>query len=364
MSLAPADRVYLERTYALARRALGNISPNPPVGAVVVADGRIVGEGYHHRAGEAHAEVLALAAAGERARGAVLYVSLEPCNHHGRTPPCTHALAQADITRVVAGTRDPDPRTAGAGFAYLREHGVAAQDAHDPQARDLIAPFARAIQSQRPFVTLKMAMSLDGFAAAGPGVQTWLTGEEARAFVRELRIEHDAAGIGAGTVQADDPQLTVRPARRRAVPYARVVFCGTEPPQRDRRIFAEQPGYAKTIVLASGANRKTVDTLGPAADVLFVGETPQLDLNLALDALYARGIMSLLCEGGPALAGSFLRLGLVDRLVWLIAPRFLHSPHAVPVVSGGTLAETRGLRVTSVERLGGDMMMTGMFERV
>jgi len=198
------DRLYLSRAYELARRGAGNTSPNPIVGAVVVANGEIAGEGFHHRAGEPHAEVNALEAAGDRARGATLYVSLEPCNHFGRTPPCSHAVADAGIARVVVGTFDPNPKTNEGGIAHLRGHGVDVEIADDDEARALIEPFAAAIRSERPFVTLKMAMSLDGYVSSRSGEVQWLTGEEARAFVRELRIEHDAVMVGAGTVRIDN----------------------------------------------------------------------------------------------------------------------------------------------------------------
>ncbi len=253
MPLEALDALYLERAYELARRGTGNTSPNPPVGAVVVANGAIAGEGYHHRAGEPHAEVLALAAAGDAARGATLYVSLEPCNHYGRTPPCSQAVRAAGIARVVAGTADPNPQTAGGGFTYLREHGIHVHVADDAQARDLIAPFARAIRSHRPFVTLKMAMSMDGYVAAERGKQQWLTGEQARAYVRDLRISHDAVAVGAGTVRIDDPQLTVRPPHHRLRDYVRVVFCQSGAIDPKSKVLQPQTGYAPTLVLTPPA---------------------------------------------------------------------------------------------------------------
>src|SRR5581483_9778615 len=172
----PLDRLFLDRAYELAERGIGNTSPNPPVGAVVVRGETIVGEGYHHRAGEAHAEVNALAAAGDAARGATMYVSLEPCNHTGRTPPCTDAILNAGLTRVVAGAHDPNPQTNGAGVKTLREKRVAVDVLDEPRAAAIIEPFARAIKSHRPYVSLKLAVSLDGFIATKPGVQEWLTG--------------------------------------------------------------------------------------------------------------------------------------------------------------------------------------------
>src|SRR5689334_9163173 len=225
--MEPLDELYLERAYELAERGLGNTSPNPAVGAVVVLDGRIVGEGYHHLAGSPHAEVHALQAAGELARGATLFVSLEPCNHFGRTPPCSQAVAAAGVRRVVIGTPDPNPKTDGGGIQYLRDRGIDVEIAKHERARSIIEPFARAIRSNRPYVTLKMAMSLDGYVASHPGRQEWLTGEEARHFVRDLRISHDAVAVGAGTVRIDNPQLTVRPPYHRLREYVRIVVCET-----------------------------------------------------------------------------------------------------------------------------------------
>lgn len=362
--MGPLDQLYLERAYELAGRAAGNTSPNPAVGAVVVSNGEIVGEGYHHRAGEPHAEVHALRAAGERARGATLYVSLEPCNHTGRTPPCSRAVVEAGITRVVAGTPDPNPRTAEGGLAFLRDSGVAVEVAGDARARAIIEPFAYAIRSQRPYVTLKMAMSLDGFVAARSGRQEWLTGEEARLFVRDLRIAHDAVGVGAGTVRIDNPNLTVRPPHHRVREYTRVVLCETDTVDPQSNVFLERPGYAKTIVVAPAGSARKFENLRGAADVLFVGDADAaaLDLEAGLRALKTRGIESLLCEGGPTMAGHLIARGLVDRVAWLIAPRFLRSDTAVPVLTSESLAEVRGLAFDRVERLGADLLLSGIID--
>jgi diaminohydroxyphosphoribosylaminopyrimidine deaminase/5-amino-6-(5-phosphoribosylamino)uracil reductase len=359
------DRLFLERACELAERGIGSTSPNPPVGAVVVAAGRIAGEGFHHRAGDLHAEIEALRAAGEAAKGATLYVTLEPCNHHGRTPPCTQAIAAAGITRVVAGTLDPNPRTAAGGVAFLRDRGIAVEIADDGHARTIVEPFARSIGDDRPYVTLKMAMSMDGYVAADSGTSQWLTGEEAREFVRELRIAHDAVAVGARTVRIDNPQLTVRPPHHRLLPYRRVVACETNPVDPQSAIFAPFQGYGRTVVLAPRGVADRFAALHAVADVLFLGsaEACRLDAAAAFHALRRIGITSMLCEGGPTFAGRLLAEGLVDQLVWLVAPLLLASPRAVPVVSGAALSDLRGLRVDCVERLGRDMMIAGSFER-
>jgi len=358
------DRLFLERANELARRGVGNTSPNPPVGAVVVRDAQVLGEGYHHRAGEAHAEINALLAAGGAARGATLYVSLEPCNHFGRTPPCSHAVADAGIARVVVGVPDPNPKTDGSGIEYLRGRDIAVEIADDPTSLGLIEPFARAIRAQRPYVSLKMAMSLDGFVASRDGVQQWLTGAQSREFVRELRIAHDAVAVGAGTVRVDNPRLTVRPPHRRLLPYRRVVFCESDVVPSESLIFSAREGYDSTIVLAPAGARSSFAMLEPVAQVQYVGsaESTQLDLPEALRALYDRGVRSLLCEGGPTVAGKLFEFGLVDRFYALVAPQLLRSADAVPVVKGRTLPEIPGLRFDRVERMGSDMLVAGIVD--
>jgi len=355
------DRLFLDRAYELAERGVGNTSPNPPVGAVLVRGETIVGEGHHHRAGDAHAEIDAIASAGEDARGATLYVSLEPCNHTGLTPPCTDAIVKAGLARVVAGAHDPNPQTNGAGIAALRERKIAVEVLDEPRAGALIEPFARAIRSHRPYVSLKLAVSFDGFIASKPGVQEWLTGEEAREFVRELRIAHDATAIGAGTVRIDNPQLTVRPSHTRLREYVRVVICEAAPVDGASAVFKQEKGYARTIVLAPAGLRDRFAQLEKAADVIYAGKTgsDRLSLAAALRALRERGITSLLCEGGPTVAGHLLTEGLVDRFHWIYAPRFLRGPSAIAAFTTTVLANTQ-LHIDRVEQLGADALVSGI----
>lgn len=359
------DRLYLDRACELAARGLGNTSPNPPVGAVIVRDGEILGEGFHHRAGEAHAEIIALQQAGERARGAVLYLSLEPCNHHGRTPPCSHAVVAAGIARVVIGTPDPNPKTASGGTEYLRAHAIDVTIANLARAEALVEPFSVAIRSTRPYVALKMAMSLDGFVASMPGRREQLTGSAAAAFVREMRIAHDAVMVGAGTVRIDDPVLTVRPPHHRLREYVRILACEAESVPPSRSIFKPLPGYAKTMVLAPGGAAERFEHLREVAEVLLIGSAAslQLDLPAALEALKQRGITTLLCEGGPTLAAHLLSAGLVDRVHWLIAPRLLQRAGAVPVVAAGTPDGMPGVRFDRVELLAPDILASGTIYR-
>ena len=363
--LNPLDAVFFERALELGARGLGNTSPNPAVGATIARDGVIVGEGYHHRAGAPHAEAMALEQAAEAARGATLYVTLEPCDHTGRTPPCSHAIVRAGIARVVVGCIDPNPVTAGAGLRRLRDAGIAVDVLDDPRARRLIEPFAVAISSDRPYVALKLATSLDGYVASRAGVQEWLTGDDARSYVRELRVRADAVMVGAGTVRTDDPHLTVRPPHHRLRPYVRVVACETAPVDVARSVFARQGGYDTTVVLAPAGKRAAFVTLESVADVVYVGtdDSVQLDLGAALRALRERNVQSILCEGGPTLGSRLIAGGLVDRFYWLVAPRTLNGPTAVSGFVSDPSAMP-GFHYDGVERLGPDMLLTGTFDRV
>lgn len=365
-SLTALDRLFLDRAYELAMRGVGNTAPNPPVGAVVVRDGHIIGEGFHHRAGLPHAEINALHDAGD-SRGATVYVSLEPCNHVGRTPACSEALIAAGVSRVVAGTIDPNPKTNGGGIARLREAGVGVDVADDARARDIIEPFAFAVRHDRPYVALKMAMSLDGYVTSKAGVQEWITCEEERLYVRDLRIAYDAVMVGAGTVRVDDPQLTVRPPAQRSRPFIRVVACESDTIPEASRVLAPLDGYAKTVVLAPLGARERFRNLDGIADVLFVGDerAAHLDLPSAVRALRTYGAQSVLCEGGPTLGARLIRARTVDGFYWAIAPVLLGNENAIPVLR--TLdAATLGarLRFERTERVGIDVVVSGSFEYV
>jgi diaminohydroxyphosphoribosylaminopyrimidine deaminase/5-amino-6-(5-phosphoribosylamino)uracil reductase len=268
----------------------------------------------------------------------------------------------AGIARVVIGAEDPNPRTDGRGISRLREAGIAVASVRDPAAEELIEPFAVAIRRVRPYLVLKMAASLDGYVAAKPGVQTWLTGEESRAFVHGLRAQNDAVMVGAGTVRVDDPQLTVRPFVARNVPYARVVVCETDAIPFASRVLSppaeHADAYARTMLLAPAGARARFHECETIARVVYVGhdDATQLDLTAAMDALGATGVRSVLCEGGPTLAGRLLAAGLVDRIHWLFAPRLLRTDDAIPMLAGGSI-DAR-LDAVVVERLGADVHVT------
>ncbi|MGH7729561.1 MAG: bifunctional diaminohydroxyphosphoribosylaminopyrimidine deaminase/5-amino-6-(5-phosphoribosylamino)uracil reductase RibD [Vulcanimicrobiaceae bacterium] len=350
----------MRRAGELASRGLGSTSPNPPVGALILSDEGTLGEGFHRVHGEPHAEIEALADAARRGadvRGATMYVTLEPCTHQGRTPPCTQALVAAGLARVVIGTHDPNPKASG-GAQALAAAGVAVTLADDPWAASLVEEFIVRCGTGRPFVRLKLATALDGMLAPAAGMRFELSGALARDYVRELRIRSDAVMVGAGTVRIDDPRLTVRPPHARRVPYRRIVACEREPVPLERAIFEEEEGYAPTLVLAPAGARPRFAPLAERAELVFVGDerATSLDLTAALDALAERGIASILCEGGPTLAARLLERALVDRIEWIVAPRILGGPAPLPAL--GTRTAGARLQFDRCEPFGDDLVIS------
>lgn len=303
----------MRRALALAERGWGQTAPNPMVGAVVVAGHRVLGAGFHARFGEAHAEVVALAEAGTAAKGATLYVSLEPCTHHGKTPPCVDAIVGAGIGRVVAAVRDPS-RVARGGIEKLRAAGVKA-DLSPPDDRDfaieLNAPFFHAQASPRPWVTLKLAVSADDRIANASPDQRWITGEASRAEVHRLRANSDAIAVGIGTVLADDPALTVRGVPAPRLAPRRVVFDSQARTPLESVLVRTADDVPTTVVVRPGADASAIGAL--ASQGVDVIEAP--DLEAALVRLREGGVRSLFVEGGARLAGSFLERSLADRLI-------------------------------------------------
>jgi diaminohydroxyphosphoribosylaminopyrimidine deaminase/5-amino-6-(5-phosphoribosylamino)uracil reductase len=346
-SFSDEDRRYMRLALGLAQRARGQTRPNPMVGAVVVKDGRVLARGYHHRAGEAHGEMDALAKLAFRAPGATLYVTLEPCNHRGRTGPCAPAVLRAGVRRVVVGCRDPNPRVKGGGLALLRRGGVRVEvGCLEAECQALNRAFFHWVTERRPLVTLKVAATLDGFIApATPptGEVHWITGAAARQVAHELRAEHDAILVGAGTVVADDPQLTARgvpgaaldrplrvvlDGRLRTPPTAKILRTGGAPPlvigAHGRR---EDP--------ALGARIRRLERAGAEVLLLPAGPDGHLPLDQVLRLLGEREIQSVLVEGGSHVLGAFIAARLVDRVAWFLAPRLAGA--GVTVVQGGGL---------------------------
>lgn len=349
----------MRRALDLARRGHGQTSPNPMVGAVIVRDGVVVGEGFHARYGEAHAEAAALRAAGARARGSTVYVSLEPCAHTGKTPPCADALVAAGVKRVVLAARDPNPVARG-GVERLREAGVEVLvGVEEEAARELNAPFFHALEpsvgARRPWVTLKLALSVDSAVADAAGSSRWITGAESRAVVHELRAGSDAVAVGIGTVLADDPLLTVRDAPPPRVPPLRVVFDRQARTPLSSRLVAGARNLPTLIV---------VDDAEPAAVRALEGEGVQVvrarSLEAALEELARRDVRSLLLEGGARLAGAFLERALVDRLIIFRGAVLLGSGArgAFAHVPSMSIAGAPRFRVLERRALGDDTMIT------
>lgn len=349
-----ADRLFLRAAVALAERGLYTCAPNPRVGCLIVRDGRTLGRGWHVRTGEAHAEVRALADAGSDVSGATAYVSLEPCSFHGRTPPCTDALIEAGIQRVVAAMTDPHPRIAGAGFERLRGAGIAVDVIDLAEARELNLGWITRQATGRPWVRIKAAVSLDGRTAMASGESQWITGAVARADVQHWRARSCAVITGAGTVRIDDPRLTVRDERfaadGRLRQPLRVVVSGTGALPASATLLTD----GGALLLACGRDADPVS--GPE---VWRDDAPQVDLARMLEHLGERQCNEVLVEAGPTLAGAFLEADLWDELIVYVAPRLLGSD-ARPLARLGLsrMAEAVTGKILDVKTLGEDVRLT------
>ncbi|MFC2971888.1 bifunctional diaminohydroxyphosphoribosylaminopyrimidine deaminase/5-amino-6-(5-phosphoribosylamino)uracil reductase RibD [Azotobacter bryophylli] len=356
------DHAYMARALELARKGLYSTHPNPRVGCVIVRDGAIVGEGWHVRAGEPHAEVHALRQAGELARGAAAYVTLEPCSHHGRTPPCAEALVKAGVGRVVAAMQDPNPLVAGRGLALLRDAGIEVRSGVlESEARALNAGFVKRMEQGLPFLRVKLAMSLDGRTAMASGESQWITGPQARAAVQRLRARSSVVLTGADTVLTDRARLTVRgaelglEAEQAALalqrPPLRVLIDGGLRVLLDAPFFQAGPALVATV---DGGERESYQAAGH--DLLALpGADGRVNLPGLLRELAARGANEVLVEAGPRLAGAFARLGLVDEYQIFVAAKFLGSS-ARPLLELPLerMAEAPELRIADIRAVGDD----------
>ncbi|MHB8177212.1 MAG: bifunctional diaminohydroxyphosphoribosylaminopyrimidine deaminase/5-amino-6-(5-phosphoribosylamino)uracil reductase RibD [Vulcanimicrobiaceae bacterium] len=351
---------FLQRAVTLAKRGNGNTFPNPIVGAVLVKDDVVIGEGFHAYAGSLHAEAAALRETAD-ARGSTLFVTLEPCAHVGRRPPCTQAILAAGVRRVVVGAMDPDPRTAGRGVAQLRAAGVDVDVRNDPRCERLIEDFRVWVSGDRPYVALKMASSIDGYVAASPATTQRLTGAAWFRRLQHLRYSFQAVMVGAGTALVDDPLLTVRRGSRH-VPFARILIGGRRRLAPTLRVFSPLPGYRRTILVVADDGAPWVRELEGVSDIVLApGERGDVDLKGALSFMREHmAIHSILCEGGPNLAASLLDVGLVDRFFWVVAPALLASPTSVPAVSriDGN-ANRAAWKFDSVKKIGDDVLISG-----
>lgn len=367
----------MERALYLARLALGGTSPNPAVGAVVVRNGVVVGEGYTQPAGQAHAEIVALAHAGELARGAEMYVTLEPCSHHGRTPPCVKAIAEAGIARVHAALLDPNPSVNGRGLEALRQAGVECLLGEGGEtAKELVEGFGKSMTTGAPFVVAKWAMSLDGKIATRAGESKWITGEASRTYAHYLRAICDAVLVGVGTVLNDDPLLTVRiPPEADAASTPALVWPAS--PKSPLRVILDSRGRiplvsrvldvlpAPTMVVTTAdmpaAVRGALERMG-----VQVAEAPAteagVDIGAALALLGGQGIGSVLIEGGAGVLGSAFDQGLVDKVCAFVAPMVIGGREALSAVGAlgvRNIGLARSLSSVRVARLGEDVLITG-----
>jgi len=359
------DFALLERALALAEKGRYTVAPNPMVGAVVARDGRVLAEAWHRRAGGLHAEAAALRRASGGSRGADLYLTLEPCAHFGRTPPCAPEIVAAGIARVVVAARDPNPLVAGRGLAALRRAGVEvvrAPAALRRRAEEQNERFFAAIARRRPFVLAKWAASLDGRIATAAGESRWITGEAARRRALLWREECDAVLVGAGTVAADDPRLTRRLGRAGGRPHWRIVLDGRLRVSENARVF-RGPGERLVVTARpdDAARARRLERRGIRVWSLPARARDRVDLARLLDALYREGVTSVMVEGGAETLGAFFEAGLVDRAAAFVAPRLLGG-RAAPGAVGGSGFRLRGapaLRDVRIERVGGDLLVTG-----
>jgi|SRR5579884_1127741 len=362
--MADEDAVRMGRALELAERGRGCVEPNPLVGAVVVRDGAVVGEGWHRRYGEAHAEVNAFAEAGEKARGATLYVTLEPCCHHGKTPPCTDAVIRAGVRRVVAAMLDPFPLVAGKGAALLRDAGIDfTSGVREAEARRLNAPYLTLIGKGRPYVHAKWAMTLDGKIATRTGDSKWISNETSRRLVHQLRGRMDATLVGVGTVLADDPQLTARPPGPRTA--LRIVLDSRGRMPTDAvlvRTSRETPTLAATTDAVPADRAAELARLGCEVLRLPPAENGGVSVPALLAELGRRRLTNLLIEGGGAVLGAFRDAAMIDEVHCFVASR-LAGGSAAPSPMGGKgierIADALPLSEWEVRTLDGDIYMHG-----
>lgn len=365
MTDAP-DPARMALALAEARRGEGLVEPNPMVGAVLVRDGRVVGIGHHARFGGPHAEIGAIESAGEQARGATLYVTLEPCSHFGKTPPCTDAIIRAGVARVIAAVRDPFPQVNGGGFERLLQAGIPVESGlMEADARRLLGPFLKRVATARPFVTAKWAMTLDGKTACGNGDSRWISNERSRAIVHQMRGRMDAILVGIGTAIADDPELTARPPGPR-VPI-RIVLDPEAKLTTDSRLARtarEVPVWLATNERAPRDRRQALADLG--CELMELGGPGRIPIPDLLDELGRRGLTNLLVEGGGVTLGSFLDAEEVDAVEVFVAPRLEGGPPIhTPIEGTGQkrMADSIRLAWSQWSDLDGDFRLSGLFPR-
>lgn len=363
------DNYYMQKAIDLAKKAEGYTSPNPLVGAVVVKNNDIVGEGYHQYAGGPHAEVYALDEAGEKAKGATLYVNLEPCSHYGKTPPCSLKVIQSGVDRVVVGMKDPNPKVAGRGLDRLRKEGIDVEvGVLAEKAQELNEVFIKYITSEYPFIYLKSAQTLDGYIATKTGDSKWITNEKARKKGHELRNKVDAILVGSGTVLSDNPRLTTRLPEGEGKDSIRVLLDPQLKVPLEARIF-NPDSKAKTLIIISNKIEKNKKKPYRDLDKVELIELPldknkNIPLSLLLKTLHEREITSILVEGGGKINHSFLKAGLVDKIYTFIAPRILGGNDGISVYNGTgpeSMKNIKELKNVQYKTLGDNILVIGKY---
>ena len=355
------DEIFMREALRIARNAEGRTSPNPLVGAVVVREGKIIAEGWHRRAGTPHAEVHALNMAGELAKGATLYVTLEPCSHFGRTPPCARAIVDAGITRVVAAMTDPNPQVAGRGFDILRAAGIQVEvGLLESEARRLNEVFLKWVTRKLPFVTLKFACSLDGKIATVGGESQWISGIESRTFTHRLRDINDAILVGAGTVLADNPSLTTRLVEGKNP--VRVIVDSNARTPLDSTVVTDKSARTIIAVTSNAPAEKLSELEACGVETICAGGGERVDLEILMRELASRELTSVLVEGGGTIHFAMLNAGLVDKIFAFVAPKIIGGANALTAVEGAgfeKLSDAVNLNDLTTERLGDDILISG-----
>jgi diaminohydroxyphosphoribosylaminopyrimidine deaminase/5-amino-6-(5-phosphoribosylamino)uracil reductase len=356
------DEQWMKRVLCLAKKARGRTSPNPMVGAILVKGDKLIGEGYHAKAGEAHAEVVALQRAREEARGAILYLNLEPCTHYGKTPPCAPKVIEAGVKRVVIGMEDPNPLVKGKGVEILRKAGVDVEvGILEKECRRLNEAFCKYILKKEPFVILKAASTLDGKIATRNGDSKWISGEASRRFVHKLRNQVDGVLVGIGTVLKDDPLLTAR-IRGRRDPY-RIILDSRLKISEEARVIGTSPSKA-IIVTTELAPRDKIERLEKRGVqiLIFGSKEERINLRSCLSKLGEMGMMNLLVEGGSQVNGSFLDEGLIDKLLLFLSPKLIGDHQALGIFGGrgvSNLQEAIALKEIKTRKMGEDILLEG-----
>jgi diaminohydroxyphosphoribosylaminopyrimidine deaminase / 5-amino-6-(5-phosphoribosylamino)uracil reductase len=356
---------WMKRALHLAKKGTGRTSPNPMVGAVLVKRGRVVGEGYHVKAGEAHAEIIALQKAGKEARGSTLYINLEPCAHQGKTPPCAPAVVEGGVKRVVIGMVDPNPMVRGKGISILRKAGIDVNvGTLEKECKTLNEAFCKYILLKEPFVILKVAATLDGKMATRNGDSKWISNETSRCFVHRTRNEVDGVVVGIGTVFKDDPLLTAR-VRGGRDPYRIILDSRLQIPEEAKVIGLSS---SKTIIATTAvAPRDKIERLEKAGVHVLILESKngRVDLRALLSRLGQMGMMSILVEGGGHVNGAFFDEGLIDKFLLFLSPRLLGDSQAMGIFAGkgaDQLQKSTTVKELKVKKIGGDILIEGYVE--